>query len=54
MSAGPLHKPTPLPQSQEAQAAWTVGWWQGKVIGFAWAWPLPCCLGGCDDAPHMR
>jgi hypothetical protein len=35
MSAGPLHKPTPLPQSQEAQAAWTVGWWQGKVIGFA-------------------
>ena len=35
MSAGPLHKPTPLPQSQEAQAAWTAGWWQGKVIGFA-------------------
>ena len=35
MSAGPLHKPTPLPRSQEAQAAWTVGWWQGKVIGFA-------------------
>ena len=34
-SARPLHKPTPLPQSQEAQAAWTVGWWQGKVIGFA-------------------
>ncbi len=35
MSAGPLHKPTPLAKSQEAQAAWTVGWWQGKVIGFA-------------------
>ena len=35
MSTGPLHKPTPLPQSQEAQAAWTVGWRQGKVIGFA-------------------
>lgn len=30
----PMHKPTPLPHPQEAQAAWTVGWWQGTVVGF--------------------
>lgn len=31
-----MHKPTALPtlRSQDADAAWTVGWWQGKVTGF--------------------
>ena len=31
-----LGKPTALPtlRSQNADAAWTVGWWQGKVTGF--------------------
>lgn len=32
----PLRKPTALPtlRSQNADAAWTTGWWQGKVTGF--------------------
>ncbi|CAN7407810.1 hypothetical protein LJR074_002575 [Acidovorax sp. LjRoot74] len=31
-----LRKPTALPtlRSQNADAAWTVGWWQGTVTGF--------------------
>ena len=29
-----LHKPAALPRMREAQAAWTAGWWQGKVTGF--------------------
>lgn len=31
-----MRKPTTLPTvHSEAQAAWTAGWWQGKVVGFA-------------------
>lgn len=34
-SVAAMRKPTALPtlRSQNADAAWTVGWWQGLVIG---------------------
>lgn len=36
MSHPQMRNPTALPtvRSQNADAAWTVGWWQGKVTGF--------------------
>jgi len=35
MSQPQMRKPTALPtlRSQNTDAAWTVGWWQGLVIG---------------------
>ena len=32
----PMRKPAPLPtvRGSETQAAWTSGWWHGKVIGY--------------------
>lgn len=31
-----MQRPTPLPGvARDADAAWLVGWWQGKVVGVA-------------------
>ncbi len=41
-----LGAPTPLPTLQDAErAAWTAGWWNGKVVGFVLGMATAVLLG---------
>lgn len=41
-----MKRPTPLPTLQDAErAAWTAGWWNGKVVGFVLGMATAVLLG---------
>ena len=44
--------PCPNPKKPRPPGRWAGG--RARSSASPWAWPPPCCLGGCDDAPHMR